>query len=118
MAELLATLQAPAFIERVSLGDNKNVIKARKAVRKAIENQKNGKGFSFVEILSPCPTILKMHPVVAPRCVNETLTQAFPLGNFRDKESEIPVIPAPQHSIEEVLGIVEKPRTAPRDLSS
>src|SRR6516162_11297531 len=44
MAELLATLEAPVFIERVSLGDNKNIIKARKAVRKAIENQKNGKG--------------------------------------------------------------------------
>jgi 2-oxoisovalerate ferredoxin oxidoreductase beta subunit len=118
MAELLATLQAPAFIERVSLGDNKNVIKARKAVRKAIENQKNGKGFSFVEILSPCPTILKMDPVVARKWVNETLTQAFPLGNFRDKEAEIPTIPAPQHNIEEVLGIVAKPSTTPRDLAA
>lgn len=118
MAELLATLQAPVFIERVSLGDNKNIIKARKAVRKAIENQKNGKGFSFVEILSPCPTILKMDPVVARKWVNETLTQNFPLGNFRDKEAEIPVVPAPQHNIEDVLGISKKPKTVPENLSS
>lgn len=118
MSELLATLEAPVFIERVSLGDNKNIIKARKAVRKAIENQKNGKGFSFVEILSPCPTILKMDPVVARKWVNETLTKAFPLGNFRDKEVEIPKIPAPQHNIEEVLGITRKASAMPRDLAS
>jgi 2-oxoisovalerate ferredoxin oxidoreductase beta subunit len=118
MAELLATLQAPVFIERVSLGDNKNIIKARKAVRKAIENQKNGKGFSFVEILSPCPTILKMDPVVARKWVNETLTKNFPLGNFRDREADVPVIPAPTHTMEEVLGIAKKPSTAPENLSS
>lgn len=105
MSELLATLEAPVYIERVSLGDNKNIIKARKAVRKAIENQKNGKGFSFVEILSPCPTILKMDPVVARKWVNETLSKTFALGCFRDKEVEIPKVDAPQHSLEEVLGI-------------
>ncbi len=118
MAELLATLDAPAYIERVSLGDNKNIIKARKAVRKAIENQKNGKGFSFVEILSPCPTILKMDPVVARKWVNETLTKAFPLGCFRDKEIDIPKVDAPHHTMAEVLGIAKKPATANIDLKS
>src|SRR5512146_2834261 len=52
VAELLATLRAPVYLERVALSDNKILMKARNAVRKAIENQKNGKGFSFVEILS------------------------------------------------------------------
>jgi 2-oxoisovalerate ferredoxin oxidoreductase beta subunit len=117
MAELLATLEAPVFIERVSLGDNKNIIKARKAVRKAIENQKNGKGFSFVEILSPCPTILKMDPVVARKWVNETLSKTFPLACFRDKQVEIPAIPAPRHSLEQVLGISEEPARAARELT-
>jgi len=118
MAELLATLQAPVYIERVSLGDNKNIIKARKAVRKAIENQKNGKGFSFVEILSPCPTILKMDPVVARKWVNETLTAAFPLGCFRDKEVEVVKVDAPQHDIADVLGISKKPSPSIKDLKS
>src|SRR5215470_11204568 len=60
MAELLATLEAPAYIERVALCDNKNIMKTRKAVRKALDLQRKGVGFSFVEILSPCPTIWKM----------------------------------------------------------
>ena len=57
MAEMLSTLEAPVYIERVALCDNKNIMKARRAVRKALENQRDGAGFSFVEILSPCPTI-------------------------------------------------------------
>src|SRR5512141_513240 len=118
MAELLATLEAPVYIERVSLGDNKNIIKARKAVRKAIENQKNNKGFSFVEILSPCPTILKMDPVVARKWVNETLTKNFPLGCFRDKEVEIQKVEAPQHKIEDVLGISKKTVAPTHELKS
>jgi len=60
MAELLATLEAPVYIERVALCDNKNIMKTRKAVRKALELQRDGAGFSFIEILSPCPTIWKM----------------------------------------------------------
>ena len=56
MSELLSTLEAPAYIERVTLCDNKNIMKARRAIRKALEKQRDGIGFSFVEILSPCPT--------------------------------------------------------------
>lgn len=108
MAELLATLEAPTYIERVSLGDNKNIIKARKAVRKAIENQKNGAGFSFVEILSPCPTILKMDPVVARKWVNETLTKNFPLGVYRDKKHDpVECVQPPQKPVADVLGITK-----------
>ncbi|HEU5453076.1 MAG TPA: thiamine pyrophosphate-dependent enzyme, partial [Terriglobales bacterium] len=65
VSELLATLEAPVYIERVALSDNKNVMKARRAVRKALENQRDGLGFSLVEILSPCPTIWKQDPVEA-----------------------------------------------------
>jgi len=118
MAELLATLQAPVYIERVSLGDNKNILKARKAVRKAIENQKNNKGFSFVEILSPCPTILKMDPVVARKWVNETLTKAFPLGCLRDQATEIPNMAAPQRPVADVLGITKVSKKADLELKS
>ena len=51
MAELLASLEAPAYVERVALSDNKNIMKARRAIRKALEIQRDGTGFSFVEIL-------------------------------------------------------------------
>ena len=106
VSELLATLQAPVYIERVALSDNKNVMKARRAVRKAIELQKAGAGFSFVEILSPCPTIWKMDPVVARKWVGDELMKTFPLGTFRDKKLELPETKQPpQRSIAEVLGI-------------
>ena len=109
MSELLATLEAPAYIERVALSDPKNILKARKAVHKAIENQKNGAGFSLVEILSPCPTILKMDPVVARKWVGDTLMKQFPLGVFRDRKPELPTTnQPPQRSIADVLGVGEK----------
>ena len=106
IAELLATLEAPVYIERVALSDNKNVMKARRAVRKAIELQKAGAGFSLVEILSPCPTIWKMDPVVARKWVGETLMKTVPLGVFRDRKLEMPETKQPpQRSVAEVLEI-------------
>src|SRR5215467_14040731 len=90
VAELLAALETPTYIERVALSDMKNIMKAKKAVRKALEIQKNGGGFSLVEILSPCPTILKMDPLVARKWVGETLMKTFPLGVFRDRKPGLP----------------------------
>ncbi|TFG58776.1 MAG: 2-ketoisovalerate ferredoxin oxidoreductase, partial [Spirochaetales bacterium] len=55
MAELINQLDAPVFIERVSLSEPANIIRAKKAVHKALLNQAEGRGFSFVEALSPCP---------------------------------------------------------------
>ena len=76
VAELLATLEAPAYIERVALSDNKNIMKARRAIRKALEIQRDGGGFSFVEILSPCPTIWGKDPVEARRCGSPLATRS------------------------------------------
>ncbi len=85
MAELISTLEAPVYVERVALSDNKNIMKARKAVRKALEIQRDGIGFSFVEILSPCPTIWAKDPVEARKWVAETMIPNFPLNVFKDK---------------------------------
>ncbi|MFZ0287189.1 MAG: 2-oxoacid:acceptor oxidoreductase family protein [Terriglobales bacterium] len=114
MAELLASLEAPAYIERVALSDNKNIMKARRAIRKALEIQRDGAGFSFVEILSPCPTIWGKDPVEARRWVYEKMMPTFPLNVFRDRRPEIPVgIEPPQRAVADVLGIT--PKTAGSD---
>ncbi len=84
VCELLNSLLAPYYLERVALGDTKNNAKARKAIRKAIEYQIQNKGFSLVEILSPCPTGWKIAPVDASAWVLSTLTKTFPLGVYRD----------------------------------
>ncbi len=106
VAELLASLQTPTYIERVALNDMKNIMKAKKAIKKALEIQKNGGGFSLVEILSPCPTILKMDPLVARKWVGEALTKEFPLGVFRDRKPELPVsAKVPVKTVAQALGV-------------
>jgi 2-oxoisovalerate ferredoxin oxidoreductase beta subunit len=84
MAEIIASLQAPVFVERVSLATAKKVMKARMAIRKALRNQVENKGFSFVEILSPCPVNWKMTAVESRRWLENTLEPVFPVGNLRD----------------------------------
>ena len=106
MAELIATLQAPAYVERVALCDNKNIMRTRRAVRKALELQRDGVGFSFVEILSPCPTIWGKDPVVARNWVLEKMVPEFPLMVFRDRKEPLPTNGAPpQRPVAEVLEI-------------
>ena len=85
--------------------DNKHIMQARKAVKKALELQKQGAGFTMVEILSPCPTILKMEPTVARHWVAEILTKQFPLGVFRDRKPELVPVDVPQKGVAELLGI-------------
>jgi 2-oxoisovalerate ferredoxin oxidoreductase beta subunit len=110
MAELLSSLEAPVYVERVALSDNKNIMKARRAVRKALELQRAGAGFTFVEILSPCPTIWGKDPIEARKWVAEKMIPSFPLNVFRDRKVEIPDTNVPPHkSVAEVLGNDESP---------
>jgi 2-oxoisovalerate ferredoxin oxidoreductase beta subunit len=84
VAEIINSLHAPVFIERVSLATAVKVMKARMAVRKALRNQVEKKGFSLVEILSPCPVNWKMTAVEARRWLENNLEPVFPVGNLRD----------------------------------
>jgi len=85
VCELLATLPAPTYIERTALGNSKQIMKTRKAIRKALQNQAEGRGYSFVEILAPCPTGWKMDSPDARDWVREEMTKVFPLGVFKDE---------------------------------
>ncbi len=85
MAEMLATLPAPTYIERVAIGHSKHIMKARKAIRKALKIQSEGKGYSFVEIVSSCPTGWKMDPVMSRDWLVDDMLQQFPLGVFKDE---------------------------------
>jgi len=89
MAEMLATLPAPTYIERVAIGDSKQTMKARKAIRKALKIQAEGKGYSFVEILSVCPTGWKMDPVTSRDWLMEEMTKVFPLGVLKDEAENL-----------------------------
>ncbi len=95
VVETLASLEAPVYLERVALGNAKQVLQAAKAIHRAVENQVKGLGFSLVEVLSACPTIWKQTPEEAQRRVREELAAIYPLGVFRDKTKEALVRPAP-----------------------
>lgn len=89
MCELIDNLNAPVYIERVSLSDVKHIRKAKRAVKKALEVQRNGKGYAFVEVLSPCPTNLRQDAIGAEKFINEEMEKEFPVKNFRDRIKEV-----------------------------
>lgn len=116
VSEVLASLEAPVYLERVALGNNKMIVRAGRAIKKAIENQIHGLGFSLIEILSPCPTIWKMQPQDAQAWVRDELTKVYPLGVFRDKTAEArphPAMPAAPNvsEIPRILGLGENGAT-------
>jgi 2-oxoisovalerate ferredoxin oxidoreductase beta subunit len=88
MAELVAQLDAPVYVERVALFDAKQRVRAAKAIEKAVRLQVEGRGFSFVEVLSECPTHLGVTPVEAERWVKEKMTAVYPLGPKKDVTAE------------------------------
>lgn len=108
VAELLSSLEAPVYIERVALADAKNIMKAQRAVKKALTLQSQGAGFSLVEILSPCPTIWKKDPIEARKWVTDVLMKNYPLGVFRDKKIELPECKhAPHKTVAQAIGATE-----------
>jgi len=88
VSEMLATLDGPAYIERVAVNSVKNVKAAGKAILKAFRNQVEGKGFSLIEVVSTCPTNWGMTPNDALKWVDEKMIPYYPLGVYKDKSAE------------------------------
>lgn len=86
VCELLSNCAGAAYLERVSLSAPAKMRKAKKAVRKAFETQLADRGFSLVEVLSPCPTGWGMKPIDALKYVGETMEKIFPPGVYKDLE--------------------------------
>lgn len=84
MAEMIATLDAPKYVARFALHDAKNILKAQQGIMKAVELQVKGEGYSFVELISMCPTNWKKSPAECANYIDETVLKAFPLGVFKD----------------------------------
>ena len=89
MCEILGQLKAPVYLERCSCNTPQNVIKTKKAIKKAFRNQIDGKGFSMVEIVTSCPTNWGMDPLGALDFLEEKMLVEFPLGVYRDRTKEV-----------------------------
>ncbi|MGD2136349.1 MAG: 2-oxoacid:acceptor oxidoreductase family protein [Gemmatimonadales bacterium] len=88
MAEMVGQMDGPIYVERVALFDNKQRTRAKKAIRKALRLQVENKGLGFVEVLSECPTHLRLTPVEAEQWVKEQMVPVFPLGVKKDLDVE------------------------------
>ena len=86
ICEMLATLDGVALAQRVAVDTVPHVRDAKKAIRKAFENQRDGKGFSIVEILSTCPTNWGLSPLDAIKRLQDEMIPYYPLGVYADKE--------------------------------
>ena len=87
MCEMLATVDGTVYAERVSVHSAPNVMKAKAAIKKAFQNQVEGKGFSIVEVLSMCPTnwgTKASNPAEATKFVAESMVPVYPLGVYKD----------------------------------
>ena len=85
VSEMLAQVPSATYIERVSVYNVPHILRAKKAIKKAFENQIQGKGFSMVEILGTCPIGWGMKPTDAMNFVKEHMIPYYPLGVFKDK---------------------------------
>ena len=88
VCEMLSTLDGTTYAERVAVDSPKNVMAAKKAIKKAFQNQIDKKGFSIVEVLSTCPTNWGLAPTEALTWLRENMMPFYPLGVYKDKSKE------------------------------
>lgn len=84
VCEMLSTLDGPSYIARVALDTVPNIKKAKQAIKKAFQNQLDGKGFSLVEVLSTCPTNWGLSPKEAIKRLQDEMMPYYPLGVYKD----------------------------------
>ena len=88
VCEMLRELDGPEYLERVTVNSVPHVRAAKKAIKKAFQNQLDGKGFSLVEVLSSCPTNWGMTPQNALKWIEEKMIPVYPLGVYKDRSAE------------------------------
>ena len=88
VCEMLSELEGPEYLERVTVNSVANVRKAKKAIKKAFQNQLEGKGFSLVEVVGSCPTNWGMTPSKALKWIDDNMLPYYPLGVYKDKYAE------------------------------
>lgn len=88
MAELLSTLDGCVYAERVCVTDIANINKAKRAIKKAFQKQMNNEGFTFIEVLSTCPTNWGMTPLKANEWLKDNMVPYYPLGVIKETAPE------------------------------
>lgn len=84
LCELLSNVDGAVYLERVAVNSIKNVKNAKRAVKRAFQNQIEGRGFSLIEFLSTCPTNWGMEPQKALEWLQDNMIPYYPLGIYKD----------------------------------
>jgi 2-oxoglutarate ferredoxin oxidoreductase subunit beta len=84
LSEMLGLAAGSVYIERTSVTSPKGINRTKKAIRKAFQAQLDDKGFSLVEVLSPCPTNWKMSAIESVKWVDDVMTKTFPIKVIKD----------------------------------
>ncbi len=74
-----------AFAARGALYDARHIDETKRFIKKGFENQMEKKGFSIIEVLSPCPTNWKLSPVEAMAKIKNENEKVFPVGVYVDR---------------------------------
>ena len=113
VAEIMAGLDGPAYVERTALYSTKLRARTKKAIKKALKMQVEGRGLGFVEVLSECPTHLKMTPVETEAWVRDCMVPYFPLGVLKDEKRD-PWFnpPKPNFEADKLLEVLDAPTDA------
>lgn len=83
--EMMALLDGVKYLERTSVTSPKEIFNTKRAIKKAFQLQLDGKGFSIVEILSPCPTYWGLSPVESMKHIEKDVVKTYPLGVIKDE---------------------------------
>ena len=87
VCELLSELEGPEYLERVTVNSIPHIRAAKKAIKKAFQNQIEGKGFSLIEVVSSCPTNWGITPQNALKWIEEKMLPYYPLGVYKDRSA-------------------------------
>jgi len=88
VAEMLATIEGASFIARTSVDSPKNLLRTRALIERTFRYQQEGKGFSLLEILSPCPTDWGLSPEESIKWIQSDMIPVYPLGILKDRYAE------------------------------
>lgn len=88
VCEMLSTLDGVYYAERVAVDSVPHIKAAKAAIKKAFQNQIDGKGFSIVEVVSNCPTNWGLSPAESMKWLRDNMLPYYPLGVYKDKSRE------------------------------
>ncbi|GAA0824166.1 thiamine pyrophosphate-dependent enzyme [Clostridium tertium] len=88
VSEMISTLDGACYVERVSVDNIANLTKAKKAIKKSFDNSIKGLGYSFIEVLSTCPTNWGLSPIDSLKWLRDNMIPYYPLGVKKDLKKE------------------------------